>query len=283
MKIKTRIFLFLLFLYLSYPAQSFSFERIISLQPSITEILFALDQGKKIVGNTEYCRFPEAAKKIEKIGGYSTPNLEKILSLRPDLVMMTTDDSPPKVEAAIRRAGIDTLVVRATTVQEIYTEIEIISKKLAIEDKGKALVAQMKEKVETSLTEIEPLKNQKVLMIVQRRPLIAVGPRSFLGDLLALAKTKNITEGSLLPYPHIGMETVIAKKPDMIFDLDLSSEDPFWERLTSLPAVQNGRVYHLSPDLFIPGPRITEALSVLVEKIRADGKANERQKSNEGN
>ena len=100
-------------------------------------------------------------------------------------------------------------------------------------------------------------------MVVQRRPLIVAGGGTFLDDLLKKARVENLAGSSKLPYPHYSMESVISHHPDVILDLDISPQDDFWQRYPSLI----DSVERLDPDFFIPGPRLPEALSVLIEKI----------------
>ena len=106
-------------------------------------------------------------------------------------------------------------------------------------------------------------------MVIQRRPLIAAGGGTFLDDLLKDAGLQNIAGASSLPYPHFSLETVIAQAPEVIIDLDPSDAGDYWSRYPSIPAVKNGAVAKLSPDLFVPGPRIPDALQALIDATRA--------------
>ncbi|HEX5036718.1 MAG TPA: helical backbone metal receptor [bacterium] len=254
---------------LFFSAPAFSYERIVSFRPNVTEILFALGLGSKVVGVTSFCRYPPEAEKIEKIGGYFNRSLEKTLSLKPDLVVMVPDATTPKVEAALRRSKIEVVVVKADTVSDVETAVRTIAAKAGVSDKAEALIQNMHLRREALLKSVDGLPKKKALMVIQRRPLIAAGGGTFLDDLLKDAGLQNIAGSSSLPYPHFSLETVIAKAPEVIIDLDPSDAGDYWSRYPSLPAVKNGAVAKLSPDLFVPGPRIPDALQALIDATRA--------------
>src|SRR5262245_30187235 len=120
-------------------------QRIISVAPGITEILFALGAGDRVVGDTTYCNYPEAAKTRPKIGGYTTPNLEAILALRPNQVIMMKNR--PDIAQRLRQTGIDVVELQPENVPGIYEAIEIIAGKIGSAEKGKALVQSIKKQL----------------------------------------------------------------------------------------------------------------------------------------
>lgn len=258
-----RMPLLLLFL---LPFSAEGYERIVSLKPGFTEILFALGLGEKVVGVTDYCKYPPEARKKPKIGGYSNPALEKILELRPDLVGMTPDTTPPKIESAIQRAGIETLVVKTNTLQDIYEAIQTVANRTGVPAKGSELVDTIKVQIHREQKRV-PQTSKKGMIVIQRSPLIVVGSRNFLDDLMKIARIENIAGHSALPYPQYSMEVVLEQRPEVIVDIDPAPAGDFWSRYASLPAVQSGSVFHLPPDLFVPGPRVPETLAVLMETV----------------
>jgi len=257
------------FLIGGYPreASAKDIQRIISFRPNVTEILFALGLGAKVVGVTDFCHYPPEVEKIERIGGYFNRRLEKILSLQPDLVVLVPDATTAKIESALKRSGIATLVLHADSIDDVYDSISKMAEANGIPEKGRSLVAQIQSQMEAKSRSALNLPKTKTLLVIQRHPLITSGDGTFLDRLLTLAGGENIAGSSKLPYPQFSMESVIARAPEVIIDFDASDPGDFWSRYDSIPAVKNQRVRHLTPDLFIPGPRLPEALDLLIENL----------------
>jgi len=201
---------------------AFSPHRIVSVAPSITEILFALGAGDQVVGVTTYCKYPEAAKTRPKIGGYTTPNVEAILALRPDQVFMVKNR--PDVAQKLRTAGIDVLEIQEESLAGIYDSIRKISEKIGVPARGRSLTEsiekELKQVADTPITGPKP----RVLFVVGRTPgtvldLSVVGRGSYLSELIALAGGENVFADALVPYPQVGMEEVIRRNPDVIIDM----------------------------------------------------------------
>jgi len=232
------------------------YRRIVSFRPNVTEILFALGLGPKVVGVTTFCTHPPEAQKIEKIGGYANRSLEKILSLKPDLAVLVPDATTHKLESALARAGIDVLVVKADSIADIEASIRAIAQAAQVPERGETLVADLKQSMDRFTRPRG--SNGKALLIIQRRPLIVAGSGTFLSELIDRSGFENIAGSSTLPYPNFSLEAVIARAPDVIFDLDATEPGDYWSRY---------KVIRLSPDLFVPGPRIPEALKALIAGI----------------
>ncbi len=246
-----------------------AYERIISFRPNVTEILFALGLGDRVVGVTDFCKYPPEAQKIEKIGGYFNRSLEKILDLKPDLVVLVPDATTAKIESALRRAGIEILTLRADSIEDVSQSIRAIAQKTEIPEKGEALVREIQGRMAEEAKKIASLPRRRTLLVIQRRPLITAGGGTFLDSLVTLAGGDNISGSSKLPYPQFSMESVLARAPEVIIDFDTSDPGDFWTRYPSLPAVKNGAVKHLSPELFVPGPRLPQALTLLIEAMHS--------------
>jgi cobalamin transport system substrate-binding protein len=261
--------LFPLVLLIGAPSEALSYDRLVSFRPNVTEILFALGLGDKVVGVTTFCRYPPEAQKIEKIGGYFNRSVEKILSLKPDLVVMVPDATTAKAESALRRSGVEVLTVKADSAQDVEDAIRAIAAKTGTEKAGDSLIAGMHTKRDALVRSVEGLPKRRALLVIQRQPLIAAGGGTFLDSLLKDAGLVNIAGGSSLPYPRFSLETVLVKGPEVIIDLDPSDAGDYWSRYPSIPAVKSGAVVRLPPDLFVPGPRIPDALKALIEKIDA--------------
>jgi ABC-type Fe3+-hydroxamate transport system substrate-binding protein len=244
-------------------------HRIVSVAPSITEILFALGVGDQVVGVTTYCNYPEAAKAKPKIGGYTTPSLEAILALRPDQVMMMK--SRPDVAQKLRQAGIDVVELQPENLAGIYDSIRVIGEKVGAAFRARSLIQSIEGQLSDVAKQEGSGSKRKVLFVVGRTPgavsdLIAVGRGSYLSELIGLAGAENIFADAAVPYPQVNMEEVIRRNPDVIIDMghnEMVTESQkqavkqLWRKYSFLRAVQDDAVFPISADYFVtPGPRV---------------------------
>ncbi len=244
-------------------------QRIISLSPSNTEVAFALDLSDRIVGVTEYCNYPPEAQDREIVGGFSTPNLEKILELEPDLVIASTIhvEEVPRLE----ELGIPVLVIESVTLVDLFTSISLVSEVTGVSDNGEELITSMQERiaaVEAVVSQIPETDKLKVYYEVYSDPLMSAGSNAFVNEIITLSGGVNIFGEINESYPQISAEVVAERLPDIILypdyhgTADLMEESmaarPGWE---NIPAVVNGEIYAISDDTFArPGPRIVEAI-----------------------
>ncbi len=244
-----------------------AYSRIVSLKPSATEMIFALGAGNQLVGVTTYCKHPAEARKIAKIGGYSNPNLETIISLKPDLVVLIPDSTSPRVFEALQRASIETLVLKGKTWNDVLEDLRALGRKLGASEKAEALVRGL-ENAADSIPVPSTNPPRTAYLVVQRTPLMVAGRGTFLSDILARSGLKNLGDEAVLAYPRLSLETLLQKNPDVILDMDQTGEDTgkeFWGKFPTLNAVKNGYVHFLDADLFVPGPRIGDALKRIRE------------------
>jgi iron complex transport system substrate-binding protein len=259
-------------------------HRIISAAPAITEMLFALGAGDQVAGDTIYCNYPEAAKAKPKIGGFSTPSVEAILALRPDLVVMTK--SRPDVAQKLRQTGIDVLQVQPDNLAGIYSSIQLISEKIGVPDRGRALVQSIERDLKNAAAGSSAGPKPKVLFVVGRTPgtvldLSVAGRGSYLSELIALAGGENVFADTAVPYPQVSLEEVIRRRPDVIIDMghgnmltqsDKESVRQLWKRYSFLSAVRQNKVFPISADYFVtPGPRVVQAVRDIRNMIAISG------------
>ncbi|MCG0278280.1 MAG: cobalamin-binding protein [Thermanaeromonas sp.] len=254
-------------------------ERLVSLSPGNTEILFALGLGGKVVGVDDYSDYPPEAVDIPKIGGFSNPNVEKIVALKPDLVLATNMH-----EEAVRRLeeiGIPVAVVSPKTVEGILDSIEWIGKLTGASEDASRLVADLRERLEKVKAVVEKIPLDKrpwVYYEVYSDPLMTAGPQTFIGQLIELAGGRNIAYDAQTDYPEFSAETVIERNPDVIiFPQWHGSESLTVERLKSrsgwqeIKAVKNNRVFGVDANIVSrPGPRVVDALELLAEIIHPE-------------
>jgi len=254
-------------------------RRIVSTSPSITETLFALGLGDRVVAVSQYCRFPAEVATLPKVGTYLRPDVERIAQLRPDLTIIN-----PKAEGLernLRVVKVPFVTVEPGNLSSVFVSIRTIGAAAGVPDRATALIGTL----ETRLNEIRkavagrPL--QRVLIIVGRRPgtltdLVAVSRNSYMSELASIAGGVNVLADASLPeYPRISMETVIRLQPDVIIDAGDMEDRPnerharepvtlgMWRR-QQIAGVRAPRVYVVLSDAFvIPGPRMIEAAETM--------------------
>lgn len=249
--------------------------RIVSTSPSITETLFALGLGERVVGVSIYCRYPEAVRALPKVGTFLKPEPETIARLKPDLVYVHA--GPNSAVKQLSTLGIRTAVVDRGSLPEVFSTIRQISEAAGARERGDALVWSIEASLEGVKSAVARRAPKKVLVIVGRRTgaltdMIAVGPGSYLHDLIGIAGGVNVMAKSPLEYPRISMETVISLAPDVLIDVGEMGEDPadsarrravtagLWKRQSLVAAVRTGAVHAVTDEAFVvPGPRVVDA------------------------
>jgi iron complex transport system substrate-binding protein len=201
-----------------YPSFAAPPQRIISLAPNVTEILFAIGLGDKIVGVTQFCDYPEEAKGKTKVGGMSNPSLETVISLKPDIVILTTDGNPKEFEEKLRSLKIRTYVFRSRRLSELPAGIRDLGAALEVPDKARALAKNIEDTLtKTSLRHIRTRNKKKILFVVWPEPLIVAGSGTVINDTLVLFGQENIAARAKTAYPKYSVEEVIRQSPDIVF------------------------------------------------------------------
>jgi iron complex transport system substrate-binding protein len=232
--------------------------RVISLAPSFTEIIYALGAEEKLVGVTTYCDYPAEAKLKPRVGDFLNPSLERIVSLKPDCVL-TTAPTQERVTEKLEKLGVKTLELNPESLAGLERCVALIGSLLDRVASADSLVEDLKGSVDElrELTsEVKP--KRRVFLEIDTNPIVAPGPRSFVGELIVLAGGENIVESSF-EYPVINPEYIIEKDPEVIVVANPGvSVDEVRSRIGwgELSAVKHGRVYSIDPDLISrPGPR----------------------------
>ena len=250
--------------------------RIISLAPSTTEILFALGLDEEVVGVSEFCNYPPKALSKEKVGTFSQPNIEKILSLKPDIIFCTGLEQAPLAEN-LKKLKLNVIVSDPSNINSLLVSIAEIGKLTNKENQAELLIKYMEERInETKLlvANIPKEKRQKVFIEIWHNPLSTAGKGSFINELIELAGGNNIAYDLKTAYGSFSPELVIKRNPDCII-LAYMGKDDSKDELKSragwnkIAAVKNNRVYgDINPDILLrPGPRITEGLREIYKKL----------------
>ena len=251
--------------------------RIVSLNPNITEILFALGVGDSIVGATDFCDYPPEAKAIPRIGGMGKPNIETILVMQPDLILgsnLQAYDATKKLQ----ESGIALRQFKMERLEDVFSAIEAIGKEIGAETRAAELTAEMRANLEALAAryrDIPESERPRVFLEIGDSPLGTVGRTSFLNDVIECAGGVNVAGELEESYPRISAEAVIAWNPDVIVLGYMSESNLAAEQISrrigwsEIAAVKNGRIIaDISPDLLLrPGPRLVDGIAQLSQVL----------------
>ncbi|MGH7766470.1 MAG: ABC transporter substrate-binding protein [Candidatus Binatia bacterium] len=258
-------------------------RKIVSLAPSVTETLFALGLGDRLVGVTTYCDYPAEAKKLPKIGDFMNPSLEAVLAKKPDLVLGVIGATDPVKAREMERLGLKVVLVSVSNLNDILASTRSIAALLKSDKAGEKLAAKIAAQVEEVKKTVSPARRRSVLLVVGFQPLIAVGGKNFIDELIALGGGENIAGGAAQPWLNLPDELVVAKAPEVIIEAGMGSERESgkrWSDLKSVPAVRERRIYSYPSDKILrPGPRFGEALAEIARLIHPECFASAGQRS----
>lgn len=255
-------------------------QRIVSLAPGNTEILFYLGLGDRVVGVTDYCKYPKEARLCPKIGGFSDPSLEKVVALKPDLVLAT--GMHQQMLPQLENAGLKVLVLNPHKIEGIFNDIKMVGRAAGIESKANALAQGLSDRVNAvsqKVAKIPEKQRPKVYYELWNEPLMSVGRDAIIGQIIEVAGGQSITDDCTEPYPQISEEVIIARNPDVMVDSyghgDAEAPTPAeiaarkgWE---NTEFVKTNRIYSINTDLLsIPGPRIVEGLEKMAECLHPE-------------
>ena len=256
-------------------AEATSYQRIVALAPSVTEILFAVGAGDQVVGVTKYCDRPEEAKAIPKVGGFTDHSLEAIVALKPDLVVMTPNRGTKFTYDKLEQIGVESLVLPLYSLEDLDQTLKTAGEKTGNEE-GAAKIRQQLNQMKESLREDkEAVSGLRVAFVSWRSPFLLAGNLSLEGSMLEWIGVENIANDSKVRYPRWDIEVLFEKDPDIIIDaeshlrgetLEIRKEQTraFWKRYSGLRAVKEGRVYLvLNTSLPVPGPRSVDFMKLL--------------------
>jgi iron complex transport system substrate-binding protein len=245
-------------------------KRIVSMSPAITEILFALGLGDRVVGVTTYCDWPKEARALPKIGGYVDPSVEAVVALEPDLALVSPAAGNREAALAIRRLRIRLEVVRCETLADAYAAIERVATLCGVDERGRDLSREIRRKVAATAARVRSSAPVSTLFCVQLEPLVAAGAGTLPSELLELAGGRNVVREER--YPRIGIESVLTAAPEAIIVARMDAPDAageervreYWKRWPSVPAVKSGRVFSIDATTALrAGPRVADAVEGL--------------------
>ena len=260
------------------PALPVRVDRIVSMAPSLTEILFALGLDREIVAVTIFSDYPPAAAEKPKVGSFWQPNIEAVVAARPDLVMTLGFGQQKDIAERLKRIGYNTLAVNIEKVSDLFPAIGKIAAATGRQRQADELVGGMKDKLNALSALVGALPKVRVLWVVQRAPLRVAGRDTFVNEMIELAGGENAIERTVHKYPPIGAEQVIACGADVIIEPEMGQKDldaqrdealQYWRKFRNLPAVRDNRIYVIRGDTTSRlGPRLYEGTETIARCLR---------------
>jgi len=265
------------------PAPAGPARRVVSLAPSVTEIVYALGAGDRLIGVCGQCDHPAAARALPRVGGYLAPSVEAVLAGQPDLVIAVPSPGNREAVRSIERAGLRVLVVGDRRLADVWAAIRDVAAALGLEDEGRRLEAQVRAGLDAVQARVAGRPVRRVLVIVDRNPLMAVGGGTLQDELVTLAGGTNVAADAGTVWPKITLELVVERAPEVIIDGAMGTEDTgaaVFAGLTTVPAVADGRIVALHDPAFLrAGPRVAEAAATLAAAIHPEAFAREAGRS----
>jgi iron complex transport system substrate-binding protein len=252
-------------------------ERVVSISPSTTEAIFAIGQGRRLVGRSRYCDYPPEVKGLPAVGGFVDPSLEAVLAQRPDLVIGV--QGPGLKDFAARLEGRDILTYFPPT--QSFAEIEAmlvgLARLLSDEPSGRRTADRIEADRNKITTALANRRLPRAMLVFGLRPIVVAGPGSFADEMLRFAGAENVVHSERTRFPSLGIERVLALDPDVIVDATggakhegttISRDLPGWSEVR---AIREQRVVAVSDDRVLrPGPRVAEGLAILARAIHPD-------------
>jgi cobalamin transport system substrate-binding protein len=244
-------------------------QRIISLAPSVTEILYALGAADRIAGVTSYCDYPPEARQKPIVGDTLKPSAERIIGLNADLVIISTASQIESIFQKLVELGIPVYVSNPRNIEGVIDSINRIGELIDARDQANELIQKLRARIANVQSRVAGLSRPEVFVILGTEPLITVGAGSFMTDLITSAGGRSISAEDPGDYPQYSIETVVARQPEVI--LLQSGEERLTNRLQQTPAGISNRVYHIDDDLLLrPGPRIVDGLEQVAAKLHPE-------------
>jgi iron complex transport system substrate-binding protein len=253
-------------------------KRIISLAPSVTETIYALGAQDRLVADTDVCNYPAAAQKLPKVGGPFTPNLEVIVSLKPDLVVVAANSGNRKETAdALDLLHVPTYATNAKTVDDVLNSIVKLGDVLGVGEQGRILTESLRGRLQDLHHRLENIVPTRVLFVVWQEPLISIGQETYIADALRHAGAESVIS-TKQDWPKVSWEEVVRLQPTYLVFASAHPEDimtmmtgmrnlPGWR---DLKAVEENKIVIVSDAINLPAPRLVDAIEELAKHLHPE-------------
>ncbi len=251
-------------------------RRIVSLVPGVTEILFAIGAQDALVGVTDFCDYPPEARRKTRVGDMLAPNLETLVSLRPDLVVATRSGNREETFDQLKRLGLPVYLVDPVSVGDVLRLVEGLGDLTGHRDGASAVAAALERRITAVRERVAGRPHPRVLYVLWPEPLIVPGRGSLVSELIASAGGESVTADQGQGYPRMSLEAAVGRAPEVIIlarhgaGTGPAAREQ-WQRLESLPAIRSGRLYAADGDLLHRyGPRVVDGLELLARLIHPE-------------
>jgi iron complex transport system substrate-binding protein len=245
-------------------------QRIVSLAPGITETLYVLSLDDKIVGVTTFCDWPASARKKPKIGGFINPSIEKIVSLKPDLIIATADGNKKDTVQQLERLGLPVYVISPSNIDGFLRSILNIGKITNREKNAEKLVEKFQKRLNNVTAQIRHKNKPRVFFQLGLEPVFTVGRGTLINEIIERAGGINVAGLDIAHYPVYSAEGIMGASPEIIIfapmvnDKNFAAVKIFWQKFGELPAVKNNKIYPIDADLINrASPRIFDAIEIM--------------------
>lgn len=252
-------------------------QRIVSLAPGITETLYALGLENKIVGVTTFCNWPAAARTKTRVGGFTNPSIEKIVSLKPDLIIATADGNRKETVQQLEEIGLPVYVTNPSDTHGVLKSIQQIGEITGRGNEGTIIVGKLQKRLNNVMDKVRYQRKPRVFFQIGLEPIITAGRGTLINEVIERAGGINVTGRDTANYPRYSAEGIIGAEPDiiifapMVHDKEFKGVKKFWRKFGELSAVKNNRIYPMNADLINrASPRIVDAVEIMASILHPD-------------
>jgi iron complex transport system substrate-binding protein len=249
-------------------------ERVVAMNPSLAAMLVAIGARDVLVGVDDYSRGSQSELAgLPAVGGLANPSLERVVALRPDLVVLVPSFEQRDFRARLRGVGIPLLELDPKSFDEVLAALRALGAAVGRRDAAEARIVAIEQARARVEQAVRGLPRPRALLVLQRDPLFVVGRGSFIAEMLESAGAHNLGAELDGPYPRVSLEWLVSRAPEVLLDSsrDATPAPDYWARLPSLPAVRSGRVVSLSPGTAtLPGPWLDRGLWILARALHGD-------------
>jgi iron complex transport system substrate-binding protein len=252
-------------------------KRIVSMAPSLTEILYYLGLGDRVAGVTQFSSYPPEAAQKPNVGSYINLNAERIVSLNPDLAIGTKDGNKPTTVRILEQAGIPVYIVNPRNIENVISTIYEIGELCGVGKIAKERSIRLSERIDRIWSRTMSLKRPLVFLQINIKPIMTVNKDTFHHDVIWLAGGNNMTKDEPITYPRISMEEIMRKGPEVIIISSMERSGRFekarrdWMKWSTIPAVKERRIHLINSDLLDrPSPRIVKGLETMARLIHPE-------------
>lgn len=245
--------------------------RAVSLAPDLTESIFAVGAGDRLVGVTTFCNYPAEAKTIAKVGDTMNPNMESIIALKPDAVFVSTASQIEAFTITLEANGIAVYVTDPANIDDVFHNLERLADFFGTNDKLSSVLPDLKRRIGAVWEKVRDESKTRVFVQFSQEPLFTIGKGSFLNNVIIKAGGESVTANVETAFPKLSKETALVLRPDVILLSDSEDNPSANDAFRNSPAVKKGRVYRINADILSrPGPRLVDAMEEIARYLHPE-------------